>query len=75
MKNLIAMALIATLLLTSSSCTKRYDCSCTFVDSTGKATQDIVGAANTTKSKAQKLCNDWGNADKGGYTSVSCPLQ
>ena len=73
MKNLIVMALIATLLLTS--CTKRYDCSCTFVDSTGKTTQSIVGTMNTTKSKAQKACDDDGNSLKSAYTSVSCHLQ
>ena len=73
MKNLIAMALIATLLLTS--CTKRYDCSCTFVDSTGKTTEAIVGAMNTTKSKAQKACDNNGNSYKSTYTSVSCHLQ
>lgn len=73
MKSLIAMALIATLLLTS--CTKTHTCSCTFVDSTGKTTQATIGAMNTTKSKAQKSCDDAGNSYKATYTSVSCHLQ
>lgn len=73
MKNFIAMALIATFLLTS--CTKRYDCICTFVDSTGKTTESIVGGMNTTKSKAQKACDNDGNSFKSSYTSVSCHLQ
>jgi major membrane immunogen (membrane-anchored lipoprotein) len=73
MKNLIAMALIATLLLTS--CTKRYDCACTFVDSTGKTTQEIVGSMNTTKSKAQKDCDNYPNSFKFVYTPTSCHLQ
>lgn len=73
MKMLIAMALIATFLLTS--CTKTYTCACTFVDSTGKTTEATIGAMNTTKSKAQKSCNDQGDTYKPRYTSVSCHLQ
>jgi hypothetical protein len=72
MKNLIAMALIATFLL--ASCRKTYTCACTFVDSTGKTTQATIGQMNTTKSKAQKSCNDEGNSYKSVYTSVSCHL-
>jgi len=73
MKNLIAMALTATLLLTS--CTKSYNCACTFVDSTGKTTQAIIGTMNARKSKAQKSCDNAGNSYKSVYKSVSCHLE
>ena len=73
MKNLIAMALIATLLLTS--CTKSYNCACTFVDSTGKTTEAIVGTMNTTKSKAKKLCDNDSYPFKSTYSVVSCHIQ
>ncbi len=73
MKSLISMALIATLLLTS--CTKTYTCACTFVDNTGKTTQETIGQMKTTKSKAQKLCDDGSNSYKSVYTSVSCHLE
>jgi hypothetical protein len=73
MKILISMALIATFLLTS--CTKTYNCSCTFVDAAGNKQTKTIGAMNTTKNKAQKKCDDWGNQYKpvGGSVS-SCQL-
>lgn len=70
---LISMALIATFLLTS--CTKTYNCSCTFVDSAGNKQTTPIGTMNTTKSKAQKECNDHGNQYKPvGGSVLSCQL-
>ncbi len=73
MKNMVAMAIIAASLLTS--CTKSYNCTCTFVDSTGKTTEEVVGVMNTTKSKAKKACDKDSYPFKSTYTTVSCHIQ
>ncbi len=73
MKNLIAIALIATLLMTS--CRKNYTCACTFTDSTGNTTEQVVGSMNTTKSKAKKDCDNYPNTFSFVYPPKSCHLQ
>jgi hypothetical protein len=73
MKYLIAIGLSAAILMTS--CTKTYTCACTFVDSAGNTTQHTIGAMNKTKNKAQKSCDEGGNAYKPAYKSVSCHLE